>query len=227
VARGFDTITNGVAAGGLTPARSESLTSGLTSLSVTQLISPRLVGTLNLDFIDTHGFQANIYRQVSGGPTPVAERVPSLRLRGALFGGLRGYLARSRTTGALGYRFYADDWGVLAHTADVRVIQNLAAGLDTRLRYRYYRQDAADFFSEIYTADQVMSQDFISEDEKLSAHTTQTFGLQVVVALGFFGVTGSWSEVRFDASVDRILQDTSFGNAWAAQVGLVVPISRE
>ena len=98
---GFDTITNGVAQeqGGLQgiPGRSESLSSSLSSLSLTQLlITPQLVANVTYDFMLLDGFQANMYRIVLGGMIPVAERIPDLRVRHAISGSLRGYL-RGRT----------------------------------------------------------------------------------------------------------------------------------
>ncbi len=222
VGRSFDHVTDGVSGMGNVDA---SLNVGNASLSLTQLLSPRLVGSLNWDFIDAHGFQANPYRKVTGGTAPVAEKVPDLRLRNAVYAGVRGILPDGATTGVLGYRFYIDDWGILAHTVEARVIRELTRGLELRLRYRFYVQGKADFYEDTYTATQIMNNPYVAADAKLSAFHTQTFGGQVLAALALFGVTGSWSEVRMDLIVERILQTNSFGDAWSAQLGLVVPVA--
>jgi hypothetical protein len=224
--RSFDRISNGVSASELVPLEHEKLRTGLTSLSLTQLLGPRLIGYLTYDFMDWHGYQANIYRRVTGGQIPVPERVPELRLRNALYAGVRGFLPETATTGVLGYRLYFDDWGVVSHTLEARVIQQILPGLDVRLRYRVYVQSKADFYQDTYTAEQIADQMvYVTEDAKLASMTTHVLGGQVVVALGLFGVTGSWADVRLDAIVERILQDTYFGDAWSGQVGLMVPFA--
>jgi hypothetical protein len=224
--RHFDKITNGVQGGGLGAQQTEHLQSGLTSLSWTQLITPQLVGNLTWDLIDAHGFQENIYRRVTGGPVAVAERVPDLRLRNAVYVGVRGFFCPTETTVVGGYRFYIDDWGIVAHTLEARVIQEVTPGLEVRGRVRLYKQSAADFYQDTYSAAQTMDESiYVTDDAKLSAMTTYVFGVQAVAALGLFGIEGKWSEVRLDAIVERILQDTYFGDAWSAQVGLVVPVA--
>jgi hypothetical protein len=221
--RGFDTITDGATG---VATREEELQVGLTSLSLTQILSPRLVGSVTFDFSDLHGYQANLYRRVLGGDTMPEERVPDLRLRAALSAGLRWFVAPSRTTVVAGYRFYADDWGILAHTVEGRAIQEVVPGLDLRLRYRFHTQGAADFYKDIYSEAEL--DDFtrhVTEDAKLSAFDTHTFGGQVSAALELFGVGDPWGTTRLEVEVERILQDNAFGDAWAAQVGLRVPLA--
>jgi hypothetical protein len=220
--RNFDSISNG--AGGVADQH-EKMNGGSSSLSLVQLLTPRLYATFVYDFMDLHGYQANIYRRVSGSDTPAAERVPDLRLRHALFAGLRGFRPESVTTWVLGYRFYVDDWGILAHTLEARVIQELVPGLELRARYRFYLQNAADFYEDRYSKDQVDNDPYITDDAKLSAYHCQILGGQLAAALSLFGVEGSWSTMRVDLIVERILQTNAFGNAWSAQAGLVVPVA--
>lgn len=226
--RGRDTITNGVAVnmGGLgTPRLEERLATGLSSISLTQVLTPHLVATVTYDFIDMHGYQANIYRLVFGGTTPVPERVPDLRLRHAIFGGLRAFVPFTRTVAFVGYRYYTDDWDVVAHTPEVRLIQEIVPGLELRGRYRYHTQTAAFFFQDTYTKAEIEDpMRYVTDDEKLSAFETHTLGGQVSADLSLFGVRGTWAAARIDAVVERIWQDTAFGDAWASQVGLTVPL---
>ena len=231
VGRGFDEITNGVATGeGAigTPRQTEALSTGLTSIGVTQLLGRRLIGTLTYDFIDLHGFQANIYRVVRVGETRAPETVPELRLRHALHAGLRAYVPATRSVLAVGYRFYVDDWGIVAHTPQLRISQELAHGLELRASYRFHSQGAADFFADQYGQEEVdaalAGRGFVVDDEKLSAHRTHVLRGQLELALARFGATGRIGEMRVDVVVERIVQETAFGNAWAAQVGLWVPL---
>jgi hypothetical protein len=226
VGRGFDTITNGIASQFGGAYREEKLQVGLTSLTLTQLVTPTLVAEGSLELADLHGYQANLYRRVTGGTIPAEERVPDLRLRTSLALGVRGFSPVSRTTGVLSYRFYVDDWGIKAHTAEARVIQEITPGLDVRVRYRFYTQNAADFYKPVYTqADIDDTTVHITADAKLSAFHTQIFGLQWTAALSLFGVTGRWGDVRVDAEAERVLQSNAFGDAWTAQLGLVVPFA--
>jgi hypothetical protein len=224
---GHDEITNGVAvdAGGLgTPRLSEELDTYLGSLTLKQLVSPDLVASLTYDVTLLDGYQANIYRVVFGGMSPVPERVPDRRLRHALFGALRAFACPTRTTAFVGYRFYADDWGIVAHTPEVRLIQDLTPGLQVRARYRFHTETAADFFKDVYSQDEVSNAPYVTDDEKLSAHTTHLFGLQLSSELGLLGVRGTWAAARIDAVVEYMIQSTSFGNAVIASIALAVPI---
>jgi hypothetical protein len=223
-----DSISNGVTVmmGSLgTPRREESLSTNLASIGVSQVLGARMVAGVTYDFIHMDGYQANIYRVVRGGSDPVSERVPDLRLRHAVAASLRAYLP-TRTTAIGAYRFYADDWGIVAHTPEVRVVQEIVDGLDLRLRYRYSVQSAADFYKNVYMQSELADPAvYVTDDEKLGEMTTHVVGGQVSVELGLFGLRGLFGEVRIDAVVERILQSTSFGDAWVGQLGLAVPFS--
>jgi hypothetical protein len=223
---GSDDITNGVAVmmGSLgTPRREESLSTTLLSLGITQVLTPRIVANLTYDFIRLSGYQANIYRVVRGGAEPVPERVPDLRLRHAVAGSFRAFLP-SRTAAILAYRFYTDDWGIVAHTPEARVVQEIVPGLDVRLRYRFFTQGAAAFYKPVYMQAELLDMSVhVTDDEKLSRFTTHLIGGQISGALSLVGFRGGLGGVRLDALVERILQSTSFGDAWAVQLGLSVP----
>jgi hypothetical protein len=223
LARNFDSITNGAAPA--QPRFEDSMNGGSSSLSLTQLLSPDLYATFVYDFMDVHGYQANPYRKVSGSEAPVPERAPRYRYRHAASAGLRGYLPASATTYVLGYRFYADDWGILAHNVEARLVQELTPGLEVRARYRFYTQSAAFFYKDTYSKAQIDGDKYVTDDAKLDAYHTQVFGLQVLGALSLIGATGDWAELRVDAIIERVLQTNAFADAWSAQLGLVVPLA--
>ena len=223
----FDTITNGVAVdqGSLgLPRLEESLGVSLISVGATHLLAPNLVAALGYDLGYLDGYQANPYRTVPGGPQPVPERAPRQRTRHAISAEIRGFLPATGTTGIATYRLYADDWGIVAHTPEVRVVQQIVPGLDARVRYRYYTQSKADFYEPVYNQMQLDDPTvFVTEDEKLSAFQTHTLGGQLSIALSTFGLSGSVGGTRLDIIVDRLWQTTTFGDAWVGQLGLSVP----
>ncbi len=228
VGHSFDRITNGVAVdtGAIgTPFREEHLGTTLVSLGGSQLLAPWLVGRLTYDFMYLDGYQANMYRVVRGGSEPVLERVPTRRVRHAAAASARAWFPTG-TVGALEYRLYLDDWGIIANTIDVRAIQEIVPGLDVRAHYRFYTQGAANFYQDVYTQDQISNpQVYVTADGKLASFVTNALGGQISGALSLLGVTGDWGDIRFDLSVERLWQTSSFGNAWVAQVGMSVPFS--
>lgn len=50
----------------------------------------------------------------------------------------------------LGYRFYHDDWDINAHTFDADWVQPLPGGWTVTPRFRYYSQNAADFYQSYF-----------------------------------------------------------------------------
>jgi hypothetical protein len=224
---GHDSINNGIAveSGSIgTPRISETLNTLLGSATVTRLLGPELVGSATYDLVLLEGYQGNLYRAVTGGASPVPERVPETRWRHALSGSLRGFLCPTRTTMIGAVRLYADDWGILGITPELRVVQEIVPGLDVRGRVRVHAQGDADFYEDVYTAAEIMTADYVTDDEKLGAMRTILVGGQVVAALGLFGVEGRWAAARIEALFEYIDQDTSWGDAWNAQLGFGFPI---
>jgi uncharacterized protein DUF3570 len=228
VGHSFDTITNGIAVdtGAIgTPHIQESLDTTLFSLGVTQVLTPRMLAQLTYDLALLEGYQANLYRIVRGGTQPVPERVPDERLRHAVAVAWRYFVPETKTTLALSYRLYLDDWGIVAHTPEARVIQSFLDGrLDVRARFRFYTQVAADFYQPVYTQAELMDPTvWVTADAKLGSYETVTLGGQISMALSAIGWKGAGSDTRLDLVVERVWQDTAFGDAWIGQLGLVVP----
>jgi hypothetical protein len=157
---------------------------------------------------------------VAAGGMLRREAVPDQRLRHALAGSVRGFMPGIEATLVAGYRFYVDDWGIMAHTPEARWIQPLSSDTTLQLRYRYYRQTAADFYQVIY--DDPMAE-FVTDDPKLSAFTTQTVGLKLVSPLGRFGFGGDLAAWRADLVLEYISQTNRFGDAVAGSFALTIP----
>lgn len=159
-------------------------------LTFTQVLG---VGTLVQGIYDlsrTAGYLASPYRFVPIGPsgecttsimpdTPVSglcvpEADPQERLRHALALELRQALSGSASFG-LAYRFYTDDWGIVAHTVrgefDVRLDDDSIFGL----RYRFYTQGGANFYKEQY----LEPQPYITRDKELSPLSSHRGGVEL------------------------------------------------
>jgi len=224
LAQGRDHITNAGAQGGMQPEISGDLNSTLTSVSFSQILSRDLIAAATYDFTYLNGFQENVYRAVPAGGAFEPERVPGTRMRHAIFGSLRGYFQPSKTALMFGYRLYADDWGIVGHTPEIRVIQEIVPDVLAHARYRLYQQGEADFYKEIYDSADPEIEPFLTADEKLSAHRTQKVSGKVDVRLGVLGATGRLENTWAHLLVEYVNQTTSFGNAVAAQVAFSVPV---
>lgn len=102
------------------------------------------------DASDPRSYQGNPYRTVVVAGTPTAEQVPRQRQRLAASAGLRVAMPirtplLRHLSFYLKYRFYADDWGVVAHAPELRTYLRLGP-VEARLTGRYYTQQAADFW---------------------------------------------------------------------------------
>src|SRR5205807_6458581 len=96
------------------------------------------------------GYQANPYRSVLLGGAPNRELEPLQRIRQTLAASLHfilptgvkwiPYLALRPS-----YRFYWDDWGVLAHSPELRTYVPFGP-FELRVTGRYYTQSAASFW---------------------------------------------------------------------------------
>lgn len=223
LAGGRDALSNAGAQSPMIDPIEGKLWTWLGSLSLDQVMTPVLVGQLTYDLVYLDGFQENPYRSVSAGGMLEAERVPDTRLRHAALGGLRGFVPASRTTVAGSYRFYLDDWGVMGHTPELRVIQEILPGLDAHVRYRLHYQSAADFYESTYPSADPAVEPYLTDDVKLSELTTHTFGVKLDVPARLLGIRGQLSDARAEALFEYITQSTYFGNAVAAQIAVTVP----
>ena len=136
------------------------------SLAVTlgwyQVLGPRTHGEFGITLSDQSGFLETPYNAVvledgSFAPNPnlennaqgleFTEELPDGRTRTAVFGKVRHGLSDSDAV-ELGARLYDDDWGVAAWDLTPRWLHEFESGLLMDLSYRYYTQDAADYWGE-------------------------------------------------------------------------------
>ncbi|MBX7193287.1 MAG: DUF3570 domain-containing protein [Sandaracinaceae bacterium] len=83
---------------------------------------------------------------LAGGGGRSADLFPPSRLRSAASIRLAQAIPQSRTFLQAGYRFYADDYGAIAHSVEGMVTQYLSDDFWIRGSYRYHTQGAPFFF---------------------------------------------------------------------------------
>jgi hypothetical protein len=148
------------------------------NLGFTQLLGPDTFVTLNYGVTVQSGILGNTWNAV---PLPMKmlgpEVLPTERQRHAFVGRLAQYLPW-RGAMKFFYRFYADDWGLLAHTAEVEVLQRFTPWLYLRGNYRFHWQSGVDFYTQLGspTGDRLQT-----ADSDLAHFTAQTVGVLAAI----------------------------------------------
>jgi hypothetical protein len=117
------------------------------SAGITQVLTPTTVVHFNYGLTIQTGELGNTWNAVPMQDGSVgSEILPGQRLRHAIVGRFAQWLPWD---GALKgfYRFYADDWGIVAHTIEGQLLQRVSPWLYVRGSYRYHTQTGVDFFT--------------------------------------------------------------------------------
>ena len=152
------------------------------SASWTQVLDRKTIGQLSYAFSYDNGYQASPYRFVrietpdlSAIEFKVPETEPLERYRHAAVIGLNRYLFPDSTLQG-DYRFYADNWGILAHTVQLRWFLTFH-DVTLRVRERFYYQSAANFYEPHYTV--ATLQPYVTSDRELSKLWSNVVGLKL------------------------------------------------
>lgn len=193
------------------PTFSEDLVTHVFDLSGSQILTPWLVADFGYAMAVQDGYTAKPYRyaravqvvpgDASGltGQVVVPERHPELRFRNAFYGGLKAHVA-AETAAELRYRLYVDNWGMNGHTIEALGHMGWTRNFGARLRYRYYWQNAANFWQDLYDA----PQKYMSRDRELSPLSAHMVGLKVFARVEeFLGL----SSVQFTVKSDLFRYD--------------------
>ncbi|MBA3828082.1 MAG: DUF3570 domain-containing protein [Taibaiella sp.] len=144
------------------------------SLSYSQVINKHLQVALLMDLIYQSGLLATDYQRVYF--TDNSERIealPSNRFKLPI--GIRAnYFVGDRFILRLYYRYYQDDWGIKAQTANIELPIKLNAFTSISPFYRFYTQNAAQYFAPY--AMHNTGESYYTSDYDLSKFTSQFFG---------------------------------------------------
>jgi hypothetical protein len=158
------------------------LTVGGVSASGTQVLGRATIAQLSYTLSYGNGYWASPYRFVRI-ETPdfqqiefkVPETEPNERYRHAAVIGLNRHIFSDSTIQG-DYRFYADNWGILSHTIQLRYFVTWK-DVTLRLRERFYYQSGASFFRPHYTA--ATLQPFVTADRELSTFWSNVAGFKI------------------------------------------------
>jgi len=117
------------------------------SAGVTQLLSPTTIAHLDYGLTFQVGQLSNGWNTVplTNGDRAL-EVMPRTRIRHALAARIAQWLPWNGAAHAF-YRFYVDDWGILAHTLELELYQRLSRISYLRFNYRFHHQTGVDFFT--------------------------------------------------------------------------------
>lgn len=106
------------------------------------------------------------------------ESRPETRLRQSLYTGMAHQYGNNGEVIHTSYRYYQDDWGIIAHTLDIKHKTPLTDGAYIEPHFRFYTQTAADFFMHSILDDGSPLPDYASADYRLDSLVDITVGVQ-------------------------------------------------
>ena len=167
-------------------------------LGVTQVINRHWLTQVNLGLGRSTGEHSDPYKLLSvvdgtsgllTGDRYVHEKRPDSRSRFSLYWQNKVHFERDVLDAA--YRYYQDDWGVRAHTFDLRWRWMLGGGRWLEPQWRYHRQGAADFSRgwlvegrDWSSTTQTSTLAAASADPRLAGFAANTLGLAFGLPLG-------------------------------------------
>ncbi len=191
------------------------------SVGLTQVITKDMLLEFTFETITDEGYLNNPYRSVRyEDPTSQLgysfqpEKYPRTRTSNAA--ALRGlhYLPwRASVFGE--YRFFDDTWDVRAHNIEAGYTHTLWGRWILEAKYRYYTQDKAEFYSDLFSGPDV--QNHMGRDKELSEFHSHTAGIGVSYDFIKDGwsyidrgsITFQWERIWFDYDDFRDIRDTS------------------
>jgi hypothetical protein len=190
-------VTSASGGGGESGTPSSPRTTFSLSATYSQVINTRMQASVNLDLVEQNGYLGLPFHRVylADGSVRV-ENLPSNRFKLPI--GFRlNYFAGDNFIIRSYYRFYVDQWGILAHTAELEVPIKFTPFFSLSPFFRYYTQTAAYYFApyEKHSIGDV----YYSSNYALSALTSQFagMGLKITPPNGILKTHLSSLEIRY------------------------------
>jgi uncharacterized protein DUF3570 len=180
---------------GVRDGRTERSTT-MASVGITQVLTPTTVAHLSYGLTVQEGELGNTWNVVplaNGDRGP--ELLPISRTRHALVARASQFLPWNGAL-RLYYRFYADDWGISAHSMEGQLMQRLTPTLYVGALYRFHTQTQPFFFTTLAPAGSTLQ----VADSDLARLQSQTIGGKVV---GDVPVHGLARALHYEVEYDR------------------------
>lgn len=181
--RGFDTVS---ARSGNTISKMGQVDRRSYDLGLSQIFTRNLIGSVMLEVITDEGFLNNPYRFVRyADPTDARgwntqpETYPNTRTSTAVTAKARYYLWY-RAAASASYRYFSDTWGIRGNTVELGYTHPLGNRWIIEGRVRLYRQNAASFYSDLFSRRDAFN--FLARDKDLAAGQNISFGAKVTYA---------------------------------------------
>jgi hypothetical protein len=188
-------------------------------LGLTQVLSPTTVANVNYGVSVQEGQLGNGWNSVPlslGDPLAFIrgpELLPTQRIRHAAVarfsqflpwnGAFRGY-----------YRFYADDWGIVASSLEGQLMQRLSPAIYIGGLYRFHTQTGPYFFTTLAPVDATLR----TADSDLAPLQSHTIGGKIV---GDLPMTGLVRTLHFELEYDRYFRTNNLQvNLFSCAIGL-------
>jgi opacity protein-like surface antigen len=180
------------------------------ALGISQILTRNWLVGLSLETITDEGFLNNPYRSVryvdpdsARGYSYQSEIYPNTRTSTAVALRSRYYLP-FRAALHTEYRFFTDTWGINAHTGEVGFTHPVTDRWIVDLKYRYYTQTAADFYSDLFSRQD--AQNYMARDKEMSEFDSHTLG----VGLSYEFLKNRWKFLErgsFNVNYDYLIFD--------------------
>jgi hypothetical protein len=147
------------------------------SVGVTQILTATTIANVNYGVTVQRGELGNTWNSVpltSGDRGP--EGLPGERVRHAAVARVAQFLPWNAAL-HVEYRFYADDWGLIAHSTEAELLQRVSPSLYVGAVYRFHTQNGVDFFTNLAAPGAALR----TADSDLAPLDSQTVGGRVVL----------------------------------------------
>ena len=152
-----------------------------------QVLGGETVLQSSVSFTYQNGYLSDPYKLVYVAGNTVDDARPGNRRELAWITRLRQNVAALDAVVHLDYRYYHDDWGITAHTAELAWYQTLPRSWALVPRVRWYSQSAADFYQPYYNAAQ--NNGLYSSDYRLSPFGALSESLSVYKRFGSWNLS--------------------------------------
>ena len=167
------------------PAFADEMETQSFSVALSQIITKNMIVSGQYEVITDEGFLRSPYRsvrffvdQVAGTQGQQSEIYPNTRSSNAASVRAKYFLPWRAAIDSM-YRFYTDTWGVVGQTAELGYVHPLdkpiwGGNWIFEGRVRYYSQDAADFYQDIFPRANYAN--FMARDKELATYSAVTVG---------------------------------------------------